>query len=151
MEIVNFQMYREKRFVRRILEEMVINYSIFDICSIHKYRRAFKKLPLSAARIESDQVDELGAFIDRTYDVVVIGSDEVWKTDGYPGFITPLWLNYSFKRCRKCSFSPSSRSNLSSMSEAEKGIIRKCISELDFVGVRDEKTYSELAKVVRKS
>ncbi len=148
VEIVDFQMYQEKRFMRRILKEMVINYSFSDICGMYKYHRVIRKLPLSAAKIESDLVDELGAFIDRTYDVVIIGSDELWKTDGYRGFPTPFWLNYSFEKCRKCSFSPSSRSNISNMDKDQKEIIRRCISELDFVGVRDEKTYSELAKVV---
>ena len=91
---------------------------------------------------------ELGAFIDYTYDVVIIGSDELWKTNGYRGFPTPFWLNESFKKCRKCSFSPSSRCNMSEMNDEQKKIIRRCISELDFVGVRDAKTYSELAMVV---
>ncbi len=148
VEIVNFQMYREKMFVHSILKDMVINYSFFDVCGMYKYHRAIRKLPLSSNRIESDGMDELGAYIDRTYDVVIIGSDELWKTDGYRGFPTPFWLNYSFEKCRKCSFSPSSRSNISNMDEEHKDTIRKCISELEFVGVRDKKTYSELTKVV---
>lgn len=148
IEIVNFQMHKEKMFIRSILKELVINYSLFDILGMYKYHRVINKLPLSSIKIESDGMDELGAFIDHTYDVIIIGSDEIWKTDGYRGFPTPFWLNYSFERCRKCSFSPSSRSNLLSMSEKKREIIRKCISEFEFVGVRDEKTYRELVKIV---
>lgn len=148
IEVINFQMHREKVFIWNIFKEIVINFSFFEAYGLYKYQRAIRKLSLSSPRIESDKMDELGAYIDRTYDVVIIGSDELWKTDGYRGFPTPFWLDYSFKKCRKCSFSPSSRSNISNMSETDKDIIRKCISELEFVGVRDEKTYRELVKVV---
>ncbi len=148
VEIIDFQMKREKAFMRRIFKEMVITYSASDILGMCKYHRAIRKLPLSKHRIESDEMGELGTFIDHTYDVVVIGSDELWKTNGYRGFPTPFWLNKSFEKCRKCSFSPSSRCDMSEMNDEQKKIIRRCISELDFVGVRDEKTYSELVKVV---
>lgn len=148
VEIINFQMYREKVFMRNIFKEMVITYSAFDILGIYKYNRAIRKLPLSTHRIESDEIGALGAFIDHTYDVVIIGSDELWKTNGYRGFPTPFWLNYSFEKCKKCSFSPSSRCDMSEMNDEQKKVIRRCISELDFVGVRDGKTYSELVKVV---
>lgn len=148
IEIINFQMHREKVFMQKLFKSMVENYSFSLIIGMYKYHIAIKKLPLSSIKIESDEINELGAFIDTTYDLVIVGSDEVWKTDGYRGFPTPFWLNYSFNKCRKCSFSPSSRSNISNMNEMQKKIIKNCISEFEFVGVRDEKTYSELANVV---
>ena len=95
-----------------------------------------KYLALSDRQLVSDDIEEFAQWVNGCYDVIVAGSDEIWKLDGLRGFPTPYWLP-KVKDCRKMSYAASSRSNPAAMSEEVRSQIKEYLREFDYIGVRD--------------
>ena len=91
----------------------------------------------------SDSIKEFSEFVNNKYDIIVVGSDEVWKLDGFRGFPTPYWL-FKDLGCRKFSYAASSRSNINVLSVSQVEILKKAIEDFEFIGVRDKKTFDTL-------
>lgn len=96
-------------------------------------------LPLSEKTILSDETTELFAFIENSYDILIVGSDAVWNyvTRGYPNAYFPdPRLNV-----KKLSYAASCYGmDYLDISESVKNEIFKVFSSFNFIGVRDEAT-----------
>lgn len=106
-----------------------------------------EKLPKSKDSLISDNIEDFLGFVNNKYDIIVAGSDEIWKLDSFRGFPTPYWLigNGKFK---KLSYAASSRSDFSKLKGNDIELIRKTLKEFSLIGVRDSYTYNELDKVI---
>lgn len=81
--------FRNKRFLQK-------RYQMFEISS-ERYHT------LSGMRFVSDNPAAFAEWVNGRYDAIVVGSDEIWKLDGYRGFPTSYWLP-GVTGCKKLSY-----------------------------------------------
>ncbi len=137
VEIEEFKSY----FYRPILR--------FDISRIKRYVH-FKKfinheLPLSYEGLISDDYEKAIRFVKDKYDVIIVGSDEVWKSICESGrtkrpFPNIYWLSPELN-CKKIAMAASAnRCDYRKISKKNREIGRKLLQDFDFLGVRDQHT-----------
>lgn len=143
VEIINFTMSRaiamNKKMInfnRRQLESWLFNY--------YKYKMFIesrkKWLPLSQEALVSDDLSEFSEFVERQqYDAVIVGSDEVWKLDGFRGFPNPYWLP-NIHNIKKISYAVSARNAIEDLTPEVVEKASELMSEFAYVGVRDSAT-----------
>lgn len=105
------------------------------------FNKCLYKLPLSEKTIISDDTKELYEYIEKNYDIVVVGSDAVWNyvTRGFPNAYFPD----SQLKAKKLSYAASCYGmDYLKIPETEKSEICKVLGKFDFIGVRDEATES---------
>ena len=98
-----------------------------------------KKEILSDKRVYSDSIETFRDMVKDKYDIIIAGSDEIWKLDGERGFPTPYWLPGDLG-CLKCSYAASSRSDIKLLSEDKRQILQKLLLDFDLISVRDSLT-----------
>ena len=98
----------------------------------------------SAESLCSDDPEEFARFVRGRYDVITVGSDEVWKVSNFRGFPNPYWLIGDLG-CRKFSYAASARVVFEKVLSPEKmEILKKAAADFEFVSVRDEKTKEQM-------
>ena len=143
VEIIDFTMAKASemnrtmvKFNRRHLESLLYNIKKFKM-----FEKSKKKwLPLSSQSMISDDLDEFRSFLKRgTYDVIIVGSDELWKMDGFRGFPNPYWLP-GVKNVIKISYAVSARNCIDDLQQKDIKQAKKFVSEFSYLGVRDTST-----------
>ena len=152
-EIIDFQMKKEKDFynIEKYPFNKKIKYVLKGTYSFYKSRNEFYEKAINDSAIHksstylcSDEVTDFQRFVKGKYDVIVAGSDEIWKVIGFRGFPNPYWLIGDLG-CRKFSYAVSARVNYSNKLTCEQlKIAKKAISDFDFISVRDNKTFDAL-------
>lgn len=124
---------------RHRLADMKTNNEIFD--------NAVKcNLPLTEWRLISNDCDDFYKSIAGKYDLIIVGSDCVWKYIGYP--FPNAYLLHDVHDCIKVSYAACAyRMNVDSMSKEMIHYFKESIESLDYVGIRDSQTESVLNKV----
>ena len=89
----------------------------------------------------SDDLDQFSEWIQGQYDIVIVGSDEVWNMRGFRGFPTPYWLP-GITGCEKMAYSASSRVDENDITEEEQSLIKKYLEDFSYISVRDNVTRS---------
>lgn len=106
-----------------------------------QFQRCVNVLPKSREKLVSDNLKEVQNFLQReNYNVIIVGSDEIWKVDGMRGFPTAYWLNFDLENTIKVSYAASSRNQVSSLKEFQKEYIKAALQQFSYVGVRDKVT-----------
>ena len=151
-EIIDFHMNKEinlfdeskKSFLFKILR-----YPTYKFLKIRRntFEKSLKYHKLSKNYLHSDNIDEFINFVKDKYDIIIVGSDEVWKVDGYRGFPNPYWLP-SDLGCIKCSYAVSSRTNLESYSVEKIEKLQNLLKDFKIISVRDEITYEQFRKIL---
>lgn len=154
-EIIDFRMAVEKR-----------NYALFhkvrgwvkhptqirfDISQASVFRNTCNNAvgKLSEKKCTSNDISGFVSFVKGKYDIIIAGSDEIWKLDGFRGFPNPYWLPGDLE-CRKFAYAASSRSDFESLSEDKKRLLEGYLNDFEFIGVRDQITYDEVVKHVER-
>lgn len=97
----------------------------------------------------SNSINDFMQFVKGKYDVIIAGSDEIWKVDGFRGFPTPYWLIGNLG-CRKFSYAASSRSYLNKLPKEKLDMLIDAVSDFEYVSVRDEITKKELENILKE-
>lgn len=148
-EIIDFRMNKEIAFYSLNKEK-----KIWSIVRPFRYR--FKRIlfemferavcePImvrSKESMVSDSIEEFVKFVQNKYDIIIAGSDEIWKIDAYRGFPTAYWL-FGNLNCRKFSYAASSRSDFSKINDIEKRMLEENFSEYEYIGLREQVTLEE--------
>ena len=147
VEIVDFQMETEVRFharnldnIRRLMKEKEIVYR-------QNFDQTLSNLLLSEEKIVTDDLMELKLFLERHYDVVVVGSDEIWKIDSFRGFPTPFWCNFPLENCLKMSYAASSRCDVNKMKQENIDYMKNALQDFVYIGLRDRTTFDAFEKL----
>ena len=109
------------------------------------FMKQLKRLPLSDKSLITDDYNMFKREFEDIYDLIVVGSDEVWVTTGMRGFPNAFWLPGEYKPI-KISYAASSRSEMSRMPLDKQEKLHKYINDFRYVGARDEATIYELNK-----
>lgn len=112
------------------------------------FERVCRLLPLSKNRLCADSLEQIEAFIKKQgYDIIIVGSDEVWKVDGMRGFPTAYWLNFDIGDAIRFSYAVSSRTDLNRIDQKKKEYIKSAVRRFQYLGVRDQATYDMVAQI----
>lgn len=100
---------------------------------------------LSSETLISDDVDAFTAFVKGKYDVIISGSDEIWKIKPIRGFPNPYFLPGDLA-CRKFSYAVSARMDFDTLPEDQHHKLNGYLKDYEFISVRDELTYNAVQK-----
>ena len=116
------------------------------------FERSRFLLPLSKESLCSDDLTEVESFLQRLdYDLIVVGSDEVWKVDGMRGFPTAYWLNFDLGHCTRIAYAVSSRTPFNRIDSKTRDYINDSVQKFRYLGARDKMTAELIYELSRKS
>lgn len=153
-EIIDFRMKKEIDFYslyakRRLIHPRTyIRNFLFEARIFRAFEEAIEdsRFKRSSEALVSDSLDEFRNFVMGKYDVIIAGSDEIWRVDSFRGFPNPYWLIGDFK-CRKFSYAASSRSDFSKVDSHNIDRIIQNFSEFEYIGVREPVTADSLIQI----
>ena len=150
-ELVDFQMPREIRFMR-IQNKWYIPFrhplqTYFKKKMYVSFDKGVQKQPKSEDYCCSDEIEDFRRFVYDKYDVIIAGSDEIWKATGFRGFPTPYWLPGDLG-CRKLSYAASSRTDFSAQPASVQEQARELLNDFEYITVRDQSTYEQFKNVL---
>lgn len=140
VEIVDYIAPLEKRkIIINVLwgiKHYGITNGVRDCLKIRSFNSVYGKLPLSKQK-KFKSLTDLYQFIDKTYDLLIIGSDAVfnWKQNGYPTAFIPT---FAFQHCKVVTYAASVH-GLRYLEEPEERLIEcgNVFSRMSLIGVRD--------------
>ena len=164
VEIIDYDSERSNQYYKRYLDKKYKK-NIFKKIYVHKkrsqeeidfakvQRKAFQKaaqdhMTLSKEMLISDDLEEFRRFIGNKYDLIIVGSDEVWRVNGMRGFPNPYWLP-DIKGCKKISFAASSRDNIDSLTIDQRSKIKEYLESFSYLSVRDQYTKNLLEEITQ--
>lgn len=100
---------------------------------------SLKAIPLSKESYRQNDAVQFCEAVRGKYDVIVVGSDCVWEWTTVP-LPSPYYLQGDFDAV-KVSYAASAGTDIfEDLSEEEKRIVSRCISDFSYIGVRDTST-----------
>ena len=112
----------------------------------HFFRCLENNITLSKERYITNDCCKIARKLTKKYDVLVTGSDEIWKIyDGKDSLPFPniFWLGKDLEYSKKIAYAVSAnRTNLSMLQIDQIAQIKDCLNEYDLIGYRDEATKS---------
>ena len=112
------------------------------------FERSYLLLKMSRKTLFSDDLSEIKHFlVQQRYDLIIVGSDEVWKVDGMRGFPTAYWLNFDLGDCEKISYAVSARTDYRKIDFKKRNYMKESISQFRYLGARDQMTVSLIQQV----
>lgn len=142
VEIINYSM---RRAVSANRQNILFNkrYPATVVYNLWRYEMFNKASPkyhqLSNEKLVTDDLQVFASWLEGKYDAIIVGSDEVWKLDGYRGFPNPYWLP-DVKGCKKMAYAASSRTAPERITGEMKEKVGQLLKTFSYVGVRDMTT-----------
>ncbi|MCR4791137.1 MAG: polysaccharide pyruvyl transferase family protein [Lachnospiraceae bacterium] len=138
VEIIDYDSASSRKHFRKDLLLGSTGRKIHNIRRHLMFRRMQKKLPISKESLVTDDVSLFREFIGDRYDLVIVGSDEVWNIGGLRPFPNPYWLPDT--GCRKAAYAASGRNDIGDLDAGTKDAIKKYLGDFEFISVRDSVT-----------
>jgi len=135
VSVINFNNISPKGYTISCSKRPLANLHL--IKRYRMFNRLQAELPLTEGAVDSGDVDVFARYVKGKFDLIVTGSDEVWRTAG--GFRpTPniYWLPGNLG-AKKIAYAVSSRSDFSLLSSEQQSALREILSEYDFISMRD--------------
>ena len=158
-EIIDFRMKKELMFysVDRCrwtlnLKRIVRQRFFFEKKLFDSFEKAQNEdpAPKSGRYLLSDRIKDFQEFVRNQYDVIIAGSDEIWKVNSFRGFPTPYWLMGDLG-CRKFAYAASARVDFKECLDVEKfRELKAALDDFEFIGVRDQLTYDAVKNIISK-
>ena len=100
-KIIDFNTLKADQYYNKkySLKETIKNYKYVNF---HKklnkaFDKTINKLILTKSSVINDDFYEMLKFIKYDFDIIISGSDEIWKIDNLRGFPSAYWLPFKFK------------------------------------------------------
>ena len=109
----------------------------------------YKYLPLSNEKMVTDDVEVATKWLENRYDIIIVGSDCVWETMGYP--FPNIYVLKGLKNVIKISYAATvDRLFYKSISAEKESYIKEALEDFSYLGVRDISTELMLDKMSLK-
>ncbi len=147
-ELIDFHMpaedeyYREPLKWRKNFPVTLYNRKIYQV-----FQDAMKDQILSADSLCGDDIDEFRSFVYGKYDIIIAGSDEIWRPDGIRGLPRPYFLPGDLG-CRKVSYAASGLTRHSMLPEEDLCFVKECLDDFSYIGVRELKGVGEIKSLI---
>lgn len=144
VEIINFNMKISDEHYRKVIyKENSGKTILYNLRRYFTFKESLSKIPLSTHALHSNSIEEFCRFVrNENYDIIVAGSDEIWRVPGFRGFPNPYWLPGNLN-CIKLSYAAASQSDLSVLTATQKRDICDLLNAFQYVGVRDKASKDE--------
>ena len=110
---------------------------LFSKRKYHMFSASRKEfLKVSEEPVCGDDVAAACKLIEEKYDLIVVGSDEVWKMNSYRGFPNIYWIT-EVKKAIKMGYAISSRTPIDSLTAEQKTEIENIVRSFQYISVRD--------------
>lgn len=148
VEVIDYDSRKaDIHYKMKICQKTLQSMSLKPYNQYKAFKNTWTQLPLSQNSLITNSLEKFSKYIKKAgYDVVIVGSDEVWKLNGFRGFPNAYWLLGDLN-CLKISYAASSRSNLNCLSSEKLQILKEATSDFRYIGVRDEKTYDMIKEI----
>jgi hypothetical protein len=145
VEIVDFELETNHDSYKK-LHYGLKNYMIYG----GKYKKKYQKfqedlslLPLSSETLITNNYNKVFDYINKCYDIVIVGSDAIWAYNKHLGLKNPYWLFGDKLQCVKMSYAASAYSlDVRNVPQEDKEYIADCLKSFSYIGVRDTETYN---------
>ncbi len=147
-ELIDFHMPAEDKYYREPLKwrknfpVTLYNRKIYQV-----FQDALKDQILSADSLCGSDPEEFQSFVYGKYDIMIAGSDEVWRPDSIRGLPKPYFLPGDLG-CTKVSYAASGLTRHSMLSEEELCFVKECLNDFSYIGVRERKSVQEIKSLV---
>ena len=123
----------------RYREQVIAQYDLF--------LSARNKLLLSKDEFISDNIDDAKCYLQERYEIIVVGSDEVWRVDSIRSFPNVYWMNFTLKGTVYMAYAVSGRNDYQKLNAEMQQYIKSSVDRFAYIGTRDEITRKELLKI----
>ncbi len=142
-EIVNYNSKRAIDYYRSDDLLYEAKYKLFE--------RSWETFLLSGDLLVSDDLEEVAKYIkSKEYDMVIVGSDQVWMIEGFRGFPNAYWLNYDIGNSIRVAYAVSGRENIKNFGKEVYTYVKEAIHKFDYIGVRDYITQKNIKELTDK-
>lgn len=93
----------------------------------------------------SDSLEKFCQFVFGKYDIIIAGSDEIWKIDNFRGFPSPYFLIGDLG-CKKFSYAASARCSFDQLTSSDHVLLHDSLNDFDYISVRDQITFDAVKK-----
>ncbi len=143
-ELIDFHMPAEDRYYQQQLEwRKNFPNTLYDRRRYRVFQDALKYQILSESSLCGSDIEEFNSFVSGKYDIIIAGSDEIWKLDGFRGFPTPYFLPGD-TGCIKVSYAASGLTRHTMLNEEDLRFAKECFNDFSYLGVREIKSVKEL-------
>ncbi len=147
-ELIDFHMPAEDEYYQKQLKWRKNFLSTFyDRRRFNVFRDAWKSLSLSEASLCGNDIEEFLSFVRGKYDIIIAGSDEIWRPDGIRGFPAPYFLPGD-TGCVKVSYAAAGLLSNEKLNEENLLFIKKCLDDFSYIGARESKSINEIKSFV---
>jgi hypothetical protein len=113
-----------------------------------KFRSDLNLLNLSQETFITDDTNQLLEYLQKNYDILIVGSDAVWAYQKMT-LDNPYWLFGNKLDCIKMSYAASAYStDFKNVSGEDKSFIKDHVKSFDYIGVRDDETLKFINELV---
>ena len=104
------------------------------------FQKDLQELALSKDSLVTDDTNRVREYLQRNYDIIIVGSDAVWAFQKLP-LKNPYWLFGKDLDVIKCSYAASAfTTEFERVTTEEREYIADCLSSFSYIGVRDAAT-----------
>lgn len=148
VELIDYDSKKAQKYYYKLILKEGRKYGLMYYVKRHiAFSKAVKQLPLSRKKCITDNLSVVRDYLKGQYDIIVAGSDQIWKLDSFRGFPNAYWLPDEYG-CEKLSYAASSRSIFSTAPERTVNTVKSILSGYQYIGVRDDITFRELKNVL---
>lgn len=148
IELINFNMLAAEKYYKKVIwSENRFRTMKYNKMRYKTFEKAQPMLPVGEDELHSNSIEEFTAMVKGKYDIIIAGSDEIWRLTGSRGFPNPYWLPGDLG-CVKMSYAASSRSNFTALDDERKEQLKNLLNDFAYIGVRDISTYESVKKTV---
>lgn len=148
VEIIDYDSPMAEKYYRRYYLGAK---SLCEIAYIQKQRKVFfnakRFQSCSDESLISNDLNEFKSFVEGKYDIIVVGSDEVWNITGMRGFPNAYWLP-NIKECKKLAYAVSARNRITDIKPEDRDKIYNFLEEFDFISLRDEVSFQLINEIL---
>ena len=113
---------------------------------VRVFSESVSRMPLSSRHICSNETEEFIRNVKDQYDLIICGSDELWKYNGMRGFPNSYWLPGDLGGV-KASYAVSSNCDPEKVPEETKSKMGELLSSFSLISVRDRMTLALVSRV----
>lgn len=115
----------------------------------NRFKQDLNLLTLSSESFITDDTNDLLSYLQKNYDILIVGSDAVWAYNKMTTIDNPYWLFGNKLDCIKMSFAASAYSlDFEAVSDEDKKYIKEHVNSFDYVGIRDQQTLNFIQEIL---
>ncbi len=147
-ELIDFHMPEEDKYYQDPLKwRKNFPITLYNRKMYNTFQSSMKNQLLSEESLCGRDIEEFKSFVYGKYDIIIAGSDEIWRPDGIRGLPKPYFLPGDLG-CEKVSYAASGLTQHSKLSENDLDYVKKCLEDFSYLGVRENQSVSEIESLI---